>query len=149
MTRVEPVAAAWRAPEVPDPSGRTPSQNARIFIDKDDWTYSAEPFANMHEGPFHDVHGPLHMAGWALAADGIDAVNLRFGNGRYVVAADRLPREDIARTLPWYPKVDWQGFMKTIERPSGIDGPTDLQIELVDGRGRVVRKEPLWFNWSR
>ena len=39
--------------------------------------------------------------------------------------------------------------MKTIKRPSGIDGPTDLQIELVDGRGRVVRKEPLWFNWSR
>jgi len=102
-----------------------------------------------NEGPFRDVHGPLHVVGWALARDGIDAVNLRFANGRYVVAADRLPREDIARTLPWYPNVDWQGFMKTIDPPPFIDGPTDMQVELVDGRGRVVRKEPMWFNWYR
>ena len=147
LTRVEPFAAAWRAAEVPDAAGRTPSENARIFIERDDWTYSAEPFANMHEGPFRDVRGPLRIAGWALARDGIDAVNLRFANGRYVVAADRLPREDIARTLPWYPRVDWQGFMKTVNPPPWMDGPTDLQLELIDGHGGVVRKEPLWFNW--
>jgi hypothetical protein len=147
VTRVEPNAAAWRAPEVRDPAGRTPGENARLFIERDDWTYSAEPFANLHEGPFHDVHGKIFVAGWALARDGIEAVNLRFANGRYVVRADRLPREDTARTFPWYPKVAEQGFMKTIEPFPGIDGPMDMQLELVDGRGGIVRKEPFWFNW--
>ena len=46
-----------RAPEFPDPAGRTPSQNAAIFLESGGWTYSGDPFAVVDQGPARVIHG--------------------------------------------------------------------------------------------
>ena len=147
LNRVEPEAISLRAPAVADSSGRTPSQNVRIFIDQDGPTYCGVPFANVDHGPFGIIHGKLTVSGWALAPNGVSAVNLRFANGRVVVRTDSVDRPDVKAIYPWYPAVQRPGFTKTIDRPLCVDGHTDMQLEIVDGRGRVVRNPPFWFTW--
>ncbi|HYM59549.1 MAG TPA: hypothetical protein VEZ11_01510 [Thermoanaerobaculia bacterium] len=150
LTAVEPLAASWRAPEVPDPSGRTPTQNAEIFLRTGDWTYSGDPFALVGVGPLGTIHGSLTVSGWALAPAGVARVNLLFNNGSVIVPATATDRGDVTAKLPWYPKVTHAGFTATISRPPrGINGPTDLQLEVVDGLGHSRRNPPYWFHWYR
>ena len=148
VTDVEAHADRLRAPAIADPAGRTPAQNADIFMRTGDWTYSGDAFALVEHGPARVVHGRLQVSGWALSPNGIRSVNLRFANGRIVVRATLHPPGDISATLPWYPRVTTPGFAAVMEKPlSGIDGPTDLQIEFIDGDGKRRRNPPYWFRW--
>lgn len=90
-----------------------------------------------------NVRGQLHVFGFAVSPYGIREVHLRFANGRKVVPADLVPRPEIAERFPWYPMTDRAGFVKDLDVPLG----DELQVEIVDGRGRHTRLQDVWFTW--
>ena len=109
-------------------------------------TQNEETFGFL-EWPAHDavIHGRLKVSGFALSPYGIRAVNLRFANGRRVIAADLVERPDINERYPWYPLTTRAGFVKEIDAPLG----DDVQVEIIDGRGRRMRLQDVWFTWVR
>ena len=96
------------------------------------------------------IEGPLTVSGWALAPDGIREVNLLFGNGRVRVPARLEPWPALTRDLyPWYPRVDRPAFTATFDEPlPGLRRETDLQVEIIDGKGARVLLEDVWFSWT-
>jgi hypothetical protein len=100
--------------------------------------------------PRHDdvVRGRLTVAGFALSPWGIREVNLRFANGRVVIPADLVEGPEIRERYPWYPMTTKAGFRKDID-PLDLPPGTDLQVEIVDGRGRRKRLRDIWFTWTR
>lgn len=100
--------------------------------------------------PRHDdvVRGRLTVAGFALSPWGIREVNLRFANGRVVIPADLVEGPEIRERYPWYPMTTRAGFRKDID-PLDIPPGTDLQVEIVDGRGERKRLRDIWFTWTR
>lgn len=148
LTRSEPDSRRWREPERADVSGLTPLQKTKQFLDGQ-WTFIGEPFASVDVGPpIGTARGALTISGWALAPSGVRAVNMRFGNGRYVIAAAPHARPDVNSLLPWYRHDPLAGFHAMLTRPpASIAGDTDLQIEIIDANGRRVRMTPFWFRW--
>ena len=148
---VTPVLSDWqrlRAPEVPDAAGYTPSQNLGRML-SDQPTYSASTFGLL-ERPhnWEEPHGPLQVSGWALSQYGVREVILRFDAGRKQFRADFTPRPDIEAMYPWYPQAPIAGFTRTFaRRPAGLPRETDLQIEIVDGRGERTRLPNLFVPW--
>ncbi|HYO77390.1 MAG TPA: hypothetical protein VE010_13085 [Thermoanaerobaculia bacterium] len=90
------------------------------------------------------VYGKLKVAGWALSPWGIRRVDLRFANGTVVVPADLVSRADVTAEYPWYPMTVNAGFYKELDAPVG----SDLQVEIIDGRGKRRRLENIWFTWE-
>lgn len=102
------------------------------------------------ESPVVDqhVHGRLRVAGWALSPWGIRSVDIRLANGRQVIPAELGPRDDVSARYPWYPMTTHAGFAKEID-PKGLPAASDVQIEIVDGRGRRTRLPHVWFIWTQ
>lgn len=92
------------------------------------------------------VRGKLTVAGFALSPWGIRAVNLRFAGGRVVLPADLVEGREIQERWPWYPMTTHAGFRKDIAH-LGLPAGTDLQVEIVDGRGTRTRLPDVWFTW--
>ncbi|HEX2062178.1 MAG TPA: hypothetical protein VHK90_15680, partial [Thermoanaerobaculia bacterium] len=59
--------------------------------------------------------------------------------------ADLVRRPDIVERYPWYPMTTHPGFVKELDAPHG----DELQVEIVDGRGRRVRLQDVWLTWVR
>lgn len=95
--------------------------------------------------PDETVSGKLRVSGWALSPWGIRKVDLRFANGKVIVPAALGPRPDVTSAYPWYPMTTQPGFYKEFDVPPG----SDLQVEIVDGRGKKHRLEQVWLTWSR
>lgn len=147
LTRVEPAAASWRETSRPDPAGFTPEQNAERFLATDPLSYSSQTIANIDRFPARFQRGPLTIAGWATSPAGIDHVDVRMANRRLALRAARTDRADVSALLPWHPPV--YGFSLTVpDRPPGIDGETDLQLEIADARGHTRLMQPTWFRWT-
>lgn len=129
--------------------GRAAPPHERIHLERflrGEPTQNDDTFGFL-ESPARDsvVHGRLKVSGFALSPYGIHAVNLRFANGRRVVAADLVERPDVTQRYPWYPMTTHAGFTKELDAPLG----DDLQVEIIDGRGRRVRLQDVWFTWVR
>jgi uncharacterized protein DUF4214 len=150
VTRTEPDAARWRAPERVDPSGRTPTQSLNEFLDRGGYTYNASTFGYLGEPVFsQDVRGTLTVSGWAMSPAGIAAVNLLFDDHRVRIPAPILPSPWVSEPMPWYPRTTRPAFYATVLPPPRIDGRTDLQVEIIDGRGRRTLLDDTMFRWSR
>jgi hypothetical protein len=94
------------------------------------------------------IDGPLDVSGWALSPDGIREVDILIDSGRVRIAASRAPNAQISGMYPWYPKTTLPSFSARIEhRPFGVSEKTDVQIEIVDGAGRVTRMPDLLITW--
>ncbi|MGK2859931.1 MAG: DUF4214 domain-containing protein [Thermoanaerobaculia bacterium] len=149
LTKVEKNVAALRAPEVADPAGRTPSENARIFLEENGRTYNATTFAWLDTPKFdYEVKGELVVSGWALSPHGVKDIRLVFGNGKVTLPVERFAWARLHELMPWYPDNDLPGFKAVIQtRPDGLYLDTDLQVEIVDGRGDVTALDHLFIKW--
>ena len=59
------------------------------------------------------------------------------------------PRGDITGTWPWYPQNPKPAFTAVIaRRPKGVPRETDIQVEIVDGRGEVTRLKDVPIVWQ-
>lgn len=149
LTRVEKNLTALRAPEVPDPAGRTPSENARIFLEENGRTYNASTFIWLDAPKYNDEpDGELLVSGWALSPHDVRDVRLVFGNGALTVPAQRFEWARLHEIIPWYPQTRQAGFKAVFpDRPAGLDLGTDLRVEVVDGRGETTAYDHLFLQW--
>jgi len=59
-------------------------------------------------------------------------------------------RPDVKQQFSWYYFVATPGFRLTLpERPRGVGRSTDVQIEVEDESGRVMRSGDVVFDWER
>lgn len=93
-----------------------------------------------------EVRGPVRVLGWALAPDGIRRVRVYLNNRERWVDAQLFPRPDVAALYPWH-DASRSGF--TVDVPRDREGPTDVEVEITDLRGRTVRLGQRWFVWAR
>lgn len=91
-----------------------------------------------------EVRGPVRVMGWALSPDGIERVRVLVHNRARVHEAQLFPRPDVKTLYPWH-DTSRAGF--TVDIPRFREGPTDVEVEITDGRGRVVRLPQRWFVW--
>lgn len=93
-----------------------------------------------------EVRGPVRVMGWVLSPDGIERVRVFVNNRARVHEAQLFPRPDVKTLYPWHDTTR-SGF--TVDIPRFREGPTDVEVEIIDGRGRVARLPQRWFVWMR
>ena len=132
-----------------DAAGFTDDQNLeRLLTGKT--TYNSNTFGRI-EAPRQDddVHGPLTVSGWALSPNGIARVVVRVHSGRHVYAAALRPRPDVNAAFPWYARTPNSGFFVVLpKRPKGVPRNTDVQVEITDGSGNVMRLPDRLLTWD-
>ena len=131
-----------------DAAGFTAEENLARLVDNQP-TYNRGTFGRL-DLPRSDVYqGAMHVAGWALSPNGIRDVRVLFDAGRYRYQAWLVPRGDVAQLYPWYRNASLPGFDLTIpKRPKGMSKESDIQIEIVDGKGNVTRLPDVWITWD-
>ena len=134
-----------RAPETPDAAGFTPSQNlARMLEAKA--TYNGITFGKLDIAGV-EASAPFRILGWALSPYSVREVIARFECGKEQFKMARGARGDVSARWPWYPD-PLPGFAMTFERrPRGVRKFTDLEIEIVDGRGEHTKLPSVWVSW--
>lgn len=153
LPRVEPNAWKWRQSEVPDPAGRTPTQNLLLYLtDPSSRSYAQGVIGELNR-PRQDaeIRGVLDVSGWALSREGIREVIVRFSNGAFEYRAALVPQTQINALYPWYSRAHpHSGFRLRInERPKRMPSHTDMQIEIVDGGGRRKVLDQRWIYWTK
>lgn len=147
LTRNEPQAARWREAERPDPSGRTPSQNLEAFLGNG-WAWVGGVMMRVDERPPDRARGKLVISGWLLSDKPVREVRITFANGRHVFPAARFARPDVGALMPWHPDASAAGFRAEIAGPPrGVDGATDMVIDIALENGEVVHTGPALFTW--
>jgi len=112
-------------------------------------TYNATTFGRMDRPRDGDeVEGPLLVTGWALSPHGIRSATVLLNAGRIRVPAVLTPREDITQTWPWYPQSPSPAFTARIPKPPRAGDATDVQVEIVDGRGVATRFHDAKVRWK-
>jgi hypothetical protein len=136
-----------RAPEVPDGAGFLPAQNLERWL-SGQATYS-DAITVVLESPHGDVGGPLTVRGYAFSPHIIRGVTVLVEQGTRRYEAKLVERPDVAQRFPWYRhSAPRPGFELAFdERPDGIPERTDVQVEVVDNAGRVMRSRDFVFNW--
>jgi hypothetical protein len=98
--------------------------------------------------PEQRIADKLYVSGFALSPYGVRSVTLRFANGRVRIAPFLFDDPALRRRFPWYGATAKPRFVREFDRrPPGVAERTDLQVEIVDGRGRRVLLEDRFFVW--
>ena len=113
-------------------------------------TYMGRSFGVVDTPHGEDViHGPLTVNGWALSPNGIASVDVLLHNGMYRFHTTPISRIDVQTKFPWYPRVHNAGFTITFpkKRPRGVPRWTDVQAEIIDGKGGRTRLPDVVIEW--
>lgn len=147
LTRVEKNWQRYRAAQVPDGAGFTPDQElARMLAGKQ--TYNSRTFGRFGFPQGDDVTGRLIVAGFALSPWGIRSATVLVDNGRFRYPAPLFPREDVTATWPWYPRTPLPAFSVALpRRPRTVRADTDVQVEIIDGRGQRTMLPDRILTW--
>jgi hypothetical protein len=149
VTRNERDWQRQRAPNIPDGAGFTPDQAlARLLAGQRN--YNGNTFGRMSTPrPYAEIKGPLDITGLAMSPFGIRSVTARIDNGRLRIPVPLFERADYTQAYPWYPQTPRPGFSLRIpQRPKGVGKYTDVQIEIVDGRGGVTLLPGVPVTWN-
>ncbi|HKO54262.1 MAG TPA: hypothetical protein VJ276_00210 [Thermoanaerobaculia bacterium] len=88
------------------------------------------------------------FSGWALSPHGIREVNLLFDDGGVRLPTQLIEDAGLKGGFPWYPRVPRPRFVAPFrKRPLGIRPDTDVQVEIIDGRGERTLLEGVWIDW--
>ena len=138
-----------RAPDVPDGAGLMPRQElARMLANQ---TTHSDAIMTFVDSPQQreEIHGALKVRGWTLSPFGIRRVTALINGGEVRVDAAMHKRDDVKALYHWYYFVEEPGFEVTLPaRPDGVPRATDVQIEVEDSAGRVMRSEDLLIDWN-
>ncbi|HEU5163569.1 MAG TPA: hypothetical protein VFV54_10515 [Thermoanaerobaculia bacterium] len=149
LTRVEPLAAAWRDAEVADASGRTPIENLRTFLAGTDFVMTRRPagYVLVEQNTGTEA---LKISGWAASLAGIRSVELLFEGETVRYEADLGTRLDVERRMPWYAGGKAVHFEKRFEKwPRAVHLETDVIVRITDKEGRVRHLEQRWLDRQR
>jgi hypothetical protein len=138
-----------RGTDVPDPAGNMPDDNLQRFY-RDAATYNDATFGRMDQPQYDTEHDRrLTVSGWALSPYGIRSATVLIHGGKVRVPAALSARDDISRTWPWYQQTPYPAFTAIIpKRPKGVPRETEVQMELVNGRGDVTRLRDVAIVWK-
>ena len=149
ITRVEKQWPRFREPNLPDVAGFTPDQELQRLLDGKT-TYSSSTFGQLYKpSPMAEITGRLDVSGWAVSPYGIREVRVLLNAGRYRVDAPLFERADVTSLFPWFAKTTPKPAFSTVipSRPPGVPESTDLQIEIIDGRGQATRLRDTLITW--
>jgi hypothetical protein len=94
------------------------------------------------------LHKNALFSGWALSPYGIREVNFLFNNGTVRVPARLVEDQGLSRGMPFYPIVKRPRFIGVFDkRPPGVRQDTDVQVEIIDGRGMKTFLEDRYVDW--
>ena len=112
-------------------------------------TYSGITIGQLYQpAPWSEVKGPMTVSGWAMSPFGLREVNVLIDNGRIRIPTGLFARADVTETFPWYPQTPRPAFALRIpRRPRGVPVETDVQIEIVDGRGQRTMLPDVLVVW--
>lgn len=111
-------------------------------------TYNAATFGALTSPISRAAKGPVTFRGVAISPYGVKAVNLLFNAGAIRIPAVTKPEPSISRSVPWYDATTRPSFELTIpSRPRGVHIHTDVQVEIIDGRGGRTLLDDRWLDW--
>lgn len=131
--------------------GGTPQKTAEVdaFL-RYDATYNRNIFGYLDIPRPGETIGPggAYISGFAFSPFGVREANLLFQNHAVRIPAFLSEDPRMSRRWPWYgphAKARFQRILK--ERPPGVRRETDMQVEIVDGRGRRTLFDDRQFIW--
>jgi len=112
-------------------------------------TYNRDTFGFVDFPQFNQrIEGRGYFSGFALSPYGVRSVTLLLQNGRVRIEPFLFDDPALRRRFPWYGATARPRFLREFERrPDGVAAHTDLQVEIVDGRGRRTLLEDRFFIW--
>jgi hypothetical protein len=88
------------------------------------------------------------FSGWVLSPYGIRRVNLLFDNGTVRYPARLIAEPTLSAAMPWYDAAPLPRFIAPFERrPANVRPDTDVQVEIIDGRGERTLLEGRLIDW--
>ncbi|HUP44858.1 MAG TPA: hypothetical protein VM779_05035, partial [Thermoanaerobaculia bacterium] len=132
-----------------DAAGLTPEENLRRYFEGEA-TYNGSTFGRLEIPAAHEtVTRELKISGWVLSPNGIRSATALIDNGRLRIPMHHYQRHDVKSRFPWYPNVPEPGIAAIVpKRPKGTPRDTDIQIEIVDGAGKVTRFRDRPLRWN-
>lgn len=112
-------------------------------------TYNEDTFGALVLPTGHEaLKGPATFSGVALSPYGIRAVNLLFDNGRLRLPATLKADAQTSRWYRWYDATTKPAYIREFaSRPKNIPPVTDVQVEIIDGRGERKLLDDRWLDW--
>ena len=138
-----------RAPDTPDGAGLLPQQELERML-AGQTTHSDAIMTFVDTPQQRDtIKGALKVSGWTLSPFGVRRVTALINGGDVRVDATMHKRDDVKAIYHWYYFVEEPGFEAIVgKRPKEVPRQTDVQIEVEDAAGRVMRSEDLLIDWD-
>lgn len=150
ITKNFPRWQRYRAPDVPDGSGRLPLQSLARFFDYQSTDNHIITVWTQAPSPYETVKGALNVRGWAVSPYGVKRVTVLIDNGKLRFDTMRAVRHDVRASYPWMYYDDLPGFTATIpERPANVPRDTNLMVEVEDYAGRIRHGRHISFGWEK
>jgi hypothetical protein len=149
LTKNFPGWQRLRGPEAPDGAGHLPEQKLARML-RGESVHSDAIVAHIETPGYREtVTGGLRVRGWTLSPFPIKRVTVRIHGGRVKLDAPHVERPDIKAVYPWYYFVPRPGFDVALpKRPSNVPRETEVQVEVEDGEGRVMRTADVLIDWE-
>ncbi len=112
-------------------------------------TYSESTFGVLlHPSPGERLTNRAFFSGFAFSPYGIREVNFLVNNGAIRLPAVLQLDRELSRQYRWYDATVAPRFFGAFtKRPRGVWVNTDIQVEIVDGRGKRSLLEDRWVDW--
>jgi hypothetical protein len=138
-----------RGPDVPDGAGHMPDQRLARML-RGETIHSHAIMAHIETPSYREtVNGVLRVRGWTLSPFSIRRVTVRIHGGRVKIDAPLVAREDVKAVYGWYYFVPNPGFDIFVPtRPDNVPRETDVQVEVEDFEGRVMRTQDVLIEWN-
>jgi hypothetical protein len=115
-----------------------------------EFTYNESTFGSLdYPRPNELLRRNAFFSGWTLSPWGIREVNFLFDNGGVRAPAKLIEQRSLNEAFPWYDVTTRPRYVAQFDRrPWYIGRDTDVQVEIIDGRGERTLLEGRWFRWE-
>jgi len=111
-------------------------------------TYNDDTFGALVTPQTTSLKGAVTFSGIALSPFGIREVNLLFNNGMLRLPATLKADPQTSHWHRWYDATTKPAFFREFaSRPKNIPAITDVQVEIIDGRGERKLLDDRWLDW--
>ena len=112
-------------------------------------TFNESTFGYLEKPRPEETITPRSVAtGFAFSPYGIREVTLLMNSGAIRIPTHMQDDRALKRTFPWYDATTTPRFSADLtHRPRGMWSLTDIQVEIIDGRGERTLLDDRWVGW--